>query len=187
MIRPTFFTDAPAFRSWLAANATTATELLVGFYKPGSAQPCLSFPESVDEALCFGWIDGRRKRIDDDSYVIRFTPRRPASAWSTEDIARIDRLRAEGKMLAAGEAAFALRMAAKPVVHAPEKKEAAQLAPDERAAFQRNRAAWDYFQALPPGYRNAILHWVTSARKEQTRTARLAGFIAACAAGDRLA
>ena len=183
---PSFFADAPAFRGWLAANAATATELLVGFYKVGSAQPCMSWSESVDEALCFGWIDGRRKRIDDDSYVIRFTPRKPGSTWSMVNIAKIDQLRAEGKMLAAGEAAFALRTAAKSGVYSYERKDAPELAPEERAAFQRNRTAWDYFEALPPGYRKTILHWVTGARKEQTRAARLAGFIAACAAGERL-
>lgn len=184
---PTFFADASAFRHWLTTHAATATELLVGFYKVGSAQPCMSWSESVDEALCVGWIDGRRKRIDDDSYAIRFTPRKPTSIWSVVNIAKMDKLRLEGRMLPAGEAAFARRTAAKSGVYSHERTDAPELAPAEREAFQRRRAAWDYFEALPPGYRNTVLHWITSAKRDATRSMRLAKFIAACAAGERMA
>lgn len=184
---PTFFADAAAFRSWLADHSTSAAELLVGFYKVGSEHPCMSWSESVDEALCFGWIDGRRKRIDDDSYVIRFTPRKPTSIWSVVNIAKMDKLRAQGKMLPAGEAAFARRSAAKSGVYSHERQEAPELTPDELAAFARQPAAAQYFAALPPGYRKTILHWITQAKKAETRAARLARFIAACAAGERLA
>ena len=184
---PTFFADAPAFRDWLAANAATATELLVGFYKVGSAQPCMSWSESVDEALCFGWIDGRRKRIDDDSYVIRFTPRRPASTWSRVNIARIDKLRAEGKMLPAGEAAFAQRLEAKSGIYSYERADASELSGAELALFGSDPVAWEYFAAAPGGYRKTVLHWIAGAKREDTRADRLARLMAACAARTRLA
>ena len=187
MMTPTFFTNAPAFRTWLAANAATAAELLVGFYKVGSEQPCMSWSESVDEALCFGWIDGRRKRIDDDSYAIRFTPRRPTSIWSVVNIAKIDKLRAEGKMTAAGEAAFAHRTEAKSGVYSHERADVSELSGAELALFGSDPVAWDYFTGAPPGYRKTVLHWIAGAKREDTRAGRLAKLMAACAARTRLA
>ncbi len=184
---PTFFTDASAFRSWLTANAAAATELLVGFYKVGSAQPCMSWSESVDEALCFGWIDGRRKRIDDESYVIRFTPRKPTSIWSVVNIAKMDKLRAEGKMLPAGEAAFALRSDAKSGIYSHERSDTPALSDAELALFAGDPIAWEYFAAAPPGYRKTVLHWITGAKQDKTRAGRLAKLMAACAAQTRLA
>lgn len=184
---PTFFADAQAFRAWLDRYAANATELLVGFHKVGSGQPCMSWSESVDEALCFGWIDGRRKRIDDDSYSIRFTPRKPASIWSVVNIAKIDKLRTAGKMTPAGEAAFALRLAAKSGIYAHERSDVPELRDAERERFQRDAAAWAYFEAAPPGYRKVMLHWITKAKREETRSKRLAQLMRACAAGERLA
>jgi uncharacterized protein YdeI (YjbR/CyaY-like superfamily) len=183
---PTFFSDARTFRAWLETNAASATELLAGFHKVGSGKPCMSWSESVDEALCFGWIDGRRKRIDDESYSIRFTPRKASSIWSVVNIAKMDRLRAEGKMHAAGEAAFALRLEAKSGIYAHERADVPELADPERERFQRDKAAWDYFQAAPPGYRKTMLHWITGARRDETRSKRLAELMQACAAGIRL-
>ena len=183
---PTFFADAGAFRAWLDLHAASATELLVGFHKVGSDQPCMSWSASVDEALCFGWIDGRRKRIDDDTYSIRFTPRKASSIWSVVNIAKMDKLRAEGKMRPAGEAAFALRSEAKSGIYAHERSELPELPDAERERFQREAAAWNYFQAAPPGYRKVVLLWVMNAKREETRAKRLAQLIQACAAGKRL-
>lgn len=184
---PTFFADPSSFRSWLAANSASATELLVGFYKTGSEHPCMSWSESVDEALCFGWIDGRRKRIDDESYVIRFTPRKATSIWSVVNIAKIDKLRAQGKMLHAGEAAFALRSEARSGIYAHERSNTPELSSAELTLFQRDPVAWEYFHGAPPGYRKTVLHWITGARQDKTRADRLARLMAACAARTRLA
>ncbi|MBB3221902.1 YdeI/OmpD-associated family protein [Pseudoduganella umbonata] len=183
---PLFFPDAQAFRAWLATHAASATELLVGFHKVASGQPCMSWSESVDEALCFGWIDGRRTGIDDVSYSIRFTPRKASSIWSVVNIAKMDKLRAEGKMTPAGETAFALRVEAKSGIYAHERSDVPELADAERERFQQDAAAWEYFQAAPPGYRKTILHWITNAKREETRSKRLEQLMQACAAGKRL-
>jgi uncharacterized protein YdeI (YjbR/CyaY-like superfamily) len=184
---PTFFADASEFRAWLETHAASSTELLVGFHKVGARQPCMSWSESVDEALCFGWIDGVRRRIDDATYSIRFTPRKPSSIWSVVNIAKMDKLRAQGKMTAAGEAAFALRSEAKSGVYAHERLDAPELSPAELARFQADAAAWAYFDTCPPGYRKTVLHWITNAKKEATRSGRLDKLMQACAAGERLA
>ena len=183
---PRFFATAAAFRAWLDANAASARELLVGFHKVGSGRESMSWPESVEEALCHGWIDGVRKRIDDDTYSIRFTPRKAGSIWSAVNIAKVEQLRAQGRMTAAGERAFADRRAARSRVYAYEQADTATLAPGELRAFQRRRAAWRYFESAPPGYRKVVLHWITTAKRTETRTARLAQLIEACAAGQRL-
>ena len=187
MPEPVFFFNAHGFCSWLETHADSATELLVGFYKVGSGRPSMSWPESVDEALCFGWIDGRRKRIDDTAYSIRFTPRQPASIWSTVNIAKMAQLRAAGRMRPEGERAFALRTEAKSGIYSHEQAQAAELAEEELWAFRRDATAWAYFEALPPGYRKTLLHWITTAKKPETRAARLAKLVQACAAGKRLA
>jgi len=182
-----FFATPAAFRAWLEKHAATASELLVGFHKVGSGQASMSWPESVNEALCFGWIDGRRKRIDDTAYSIRFTPRKAGSTWSTVNIAKMAQLRASGSMLPAGARAFALRTEAKSGIYSHEQAQAAELADEELHAFRRDAAAWAYFEALPPGYRKTVLHWIATAKKPETRAARLARLVAACAAGKRLA
>lgn len=186
MTGPVFFADAQAFRAWLANNAATAGELLVGFHKVGSGQPCMSWSESVDEALCFGWIDGVRRRIDDDSYSIRFTPRKRDSIWSMVNVAKMDKLRAAGKMTPAGEAAFAHRKEAKSGIYSHERPDMPVLSEDELARLRQDAAAWAYFESVPPGYRKTVLHWITSAKKEETRAGRLEKLIQACAAGTRL-
>jgi uncharacterized protein YdeI (YjbR/CyaY-like superfamily) len=186
MTAPTFFTTAAAFREWLKAYASTATDLLVGFRKVGSGQPSMTWPESVDEALCFGWIDGVRRRIDDASYSIRFTPRRPGSIWSAINIAKIERLQAEGRMTPAGAAAFGRRTDARSKVYSYEQDAPADLTPAELRAFKRNKAAWRYFENAPPGYRRQMLHRICNAKRPETRAARLDKLIAASAAGQRL-
>lgn len=182
----TFFESAAAFGAWLEAHAATATELLVGYHKVGTGRPSLTWSESVDEALCVGWIDGVRRRIDEHAYSIRFTPRRPGSIWSAINTAKVEQLRAQGRMRPAGERAFAQRTVARSVVYAYEQDAPAGFSAAELRAFRRDKAAWRFFEATPPGYRKVVTHWVTGAKKAQTRASRLARLIEASAAGQRL-
>jgi len=186
MSSPRFFDTAAAFGAWLEANASTASELLVGYHKVGTGRPSMSWSESVDEALCHGWIDGVRKRIDENTYSIRFTPRKATSIWSAVNIAKFERLRAQGRMATAGEQAFASRTEAKSVVYAYEQESTAELAPAELREFKRNKQAWRFFETTPPSYKKVILHWVTTAKRAETRSFRLVKLIEACASGQRL-
>lgn len=186
MTAPRFFANAKSFRVWLEKHASSANELLVGFHKVDSGRPSMTWSESVDEALCFGWIDGVRKRIDGDSYCIRFTPRKPTSIWSAINIAKFETLRAQGRMTAAGEQAFAYRSEARSVVYAYEQMSSATLSAEEVGEFKRSEAAWKFFEATPPSYRKVILHWITTAKRVETRASRLRKLIDACATGTRL-
>lgn len=186
MADPVYFANAQAFRAWLQENAHSATELLVGFHKVGSGKPSMSWPESVDQALCYGWIDGVRKRVDEERYTIRFTPRKPGSIWSAVNIAKVATLAAQGLMTPAGEAAFARRADERSRVYAYEREAPAELAPEDLRRFQAQAAAWSYFSTCPPGYRQRMLHHVSSAKQADTRASRLARLIDACAAGRRL-
>lgn len=186
MSEPIYFADAGAFRDWLAAHADGASELLVGYHKVGSGRPSMTWPESVDEALCVGWIDGRRNRIDDASYAIRFTPRKPASIWSAINIAKVAQLIEQGRMRPAGARAFALRAESKSRVYAYERATDAALAHAELEAFKQDPAAWRFFDHTPPGYKRRVMHWVVSAKRDATRAARLAALMRACADGVRL-
>ena len=183
---PKFFATPAAFRAWLDKHAASEAELLVGFWKVDSGKPSLTWPQSVDEALCFGWIDGVRRRIDDASYTIRFTPRKPGSIWSAINIAKFEQLTATGRLTEAGAKAFAHRTAEKSVVYAYEQADVAELSAGEVREFRKDKAAWTYFDACPPGYRKVLLHWVTSAKKAETRAARLRKLIEACHDGKRL-
>jgi len=184
---PTFFATHQAFRRWLERHAAGETELLVGFHKVGSGRPSMSWSESVDEALCFGWIDGIRRRIDEHTYSIRFTPRKPSSIWSAVNIAKVEQLQAAGRMTPAGLAAFAHRKADKSALYSHEQAGVAALPAAMLRAFQRNKAAWRFFQeSTPPSYRKSMLHWVTSAKRDATRDARFAQLLAASAAGERI-
>lgn len=185
MDTPRFFASAEVFRHWLQQHAATADSLLVGYYKLGSGRPSMNWPDSVDEALCVGWIDGVRRRIDDTAYQIRFTPRRPGSIWSAVNIAKYAALAAQGRITPAGAAAYAARRDDKTAIYAYEQAEAATLTPDEEQQFRQQPAAWLYWQATPLGYRKRMLHHITTARKPATRAARLARLIEACAAGQR--
>ena len=186
MTTPVFFEDASAFRAWLAAHAHEARELLVGFHKVGTGKPCMRWSDSVDQALCYGWIDGVRKGVDESTYTIRFTPRKAGSIWSAVNIDKVARLRELGLMTPAGEAAFAQRSEDRSRVYSHERTTPAELAPEDLARFRRHEAAWTYFEACPPSYRKRMLHVVTSAKKPETRTARLDRLIEACAEGRRL-
>lgn len=186
MTTPTFFENHEAFRTWLETHAATAAELIVGFHKVGSGCPSMAWAESVDEALCFGWIDGVRRRIDDASYQIRFTPRKQTSTWSAVNIAKVGQLQAEGRMTPAGTKAFDHRKEENSVIYAYEQEATAQLSREESQVFKRNKAAWKYFESCPPGYRKVLLHWISTARRAETRASRLVTLIEACAAGKRL-
>jgi uncharacterized protein YdeI (YjbR/CyaY-like superfamily) len=179
-----YFKSAGDFRKWLEKNHAAAPELLVGFHKRGSSEPSLTWPESVDQALCFGWIDGVRRRVDDRRYTIRFTPRRPKSIWSAVNIARVQELDARGLMRPPGRAAFEARTEKKSAVYAYEQAEAA-LDPASTRAFRKNKPAWAFFAAQPPWYRKKASYWVTNAKKPETRASRLARLIAVSAKGER--
>ncbi len=185
-MNPTYFATAADFRAWLAANHDKATELLVGFYKVGSGRPSLTWPESVDQALCYGWIDGIRRRIDDESYSIRFTPRRRGSTWSLVNTRRALELIEQGLMQPAGLAAFEIRDPARTDAYSYENRPQGFDAPYE-AEFRANAAAWTYWEAQPAHYRRGSAHWVMSAKREETRQKRLATLIEDSAAGRWIA
>lgn len=176
-MKPTFFATPSAFRAWLEEHHATKRELLVGFYKKGSGRPSITWPESVDEALCFGWIDGVRRSVDDERYTIRFSPRTSRSTWSAVNIKRAKELIELGKMRPAGLAAFKARADERSAVYSYEQRRAAKLDDNFEARFRSNRKAWEHFQSRPPSYRRAAIHWVTSAKKPQTRDRRLAALI----------
>ena len=186
-MQATFFATPADFRKWLEKNHDKVPELLVGFYKKGSGKPSMTWPESVDEALCFGWIDGVRRRIDDESYSIRFTPRRRRSIWSNVNTGRVAELIKQGRMRPAGFEAFKARDAKRSGIYAFEQRERNQrLDAAHEATLRANRKAWAFFQAQPPGYQRLASLWVMSAKKEETRLRRLAVLIDDCAAARRI-
>jgi uncharacterized protein YdeI (YjbR/CyaY-like superfamily) len=179
---PQFFATSGAWRDWLSANHSGEAEVVVGFWKVGSGRPSMTWSESVDEALCFGWIDGVRRRVDDDSYSIRFTPRKPSSVWSAVNVAKVAALEADGKMTDPGRAAFALRREDRTAIYAYE----TDVASFDEQALRANPSAWDFWQAQAPSYRRVVAHWVTSAKRVETREKRLAQLVADCAAGQKI-
>jgi len=183
---PLFFETPASFRTWLDRHGATASELVVGFYKRGTGRPSLTWPESVDEALCHGWIDGVRKRIDEHAYQIRFTPRKPGSTWSAINIERMRVLEGEGRVTAAGVAALAHRKEAKSRTYSYEQTETAVLARQELALFRKHKAAWTFFEAQPPGYKHQMIWRIVSAKKPETRASRLAKLIEASRCETRL-
>lgn len=181
---PVFFATQAEWRAWLEANHASETELLVGFHKKGTGMPSITWPESVDEALCFGWIDGVRRSLGAESYTIRFTPRKPRSFWSNVNIRRAGELIAEGRMMPAGLRAFEARTGERSGVYSFEQEDQAKvvLSPEMEARFRADAGAWEYFQSRPPWYRRTATWWVISAKKEETREKRLATLIADSAA-----
>jgi|SRR5215207_1148988 len=184
---PTFFATPDEFRAWLQEHHETESELLVGFHKKGSGRPSITWPESVDQALCFGWIDGVRRRIDDDSYSIRFTPRKPSSTWSAVNVRRMRELVEQGLTASAGRAAFERRADDKTAIYSYEQRKAAQLEPEQERRFRDNERAWSWFEAQAPSYRRTAIHWVTSAKRPETRERRLTQLIEDSEAGRRIA
>lgn len=182
---PTFFETPARFRVWLRKHHKTAAELWVGFYKKATGKPSLTWQEAVDEALCFGWIDGIRKRVDAESYTNRFTPRRRGSFWSAINTRRAVELIKAGRMRAAGKAAFQARDAAKTTA-VSRVRDTARFENSHEAQFKANRAAWEFFSAQPPGYRRMSAWWILSAKRNETRAKRLATLIQVSADGRRL-
>lgn len=179
-----YFRSAKELRAWLEKNHAKGDELWVGFYKKNSGKSGVTYQEAIDEALCFGWIDGIRKSLDEDSYANRFTPRRPRSPWSRVNIGKVQALIAAGRMTPAGLAEYAKR---KPEVTGPYSFEQDQIkfSPDQESAFRKNRAAWKFFESQPPYYRRVITWWVISAKQEATRTRRLQRLMDDSAKGQR--
>ncbi len=182
---PMYFPSPEDFRNWLQQHHATATDLLVGFYKKGSGRPSMTWPESVDEALCVGWIDGVRRRIDDEGYSIRFTPRKAASIWSAVNIRRVGELTATGRMQPAGLEAFAQRSAKKSRTYAYEQGDNVTLDLEAERRFRASPSAWKFFQDQPPWYRKKMIWHVISAKRPGTQDKRLAKLIELSAAGQR--
>lgn len=172
---PTFFPEPADFRAWLDENHTSSDDLWVGYYKKATKKPSVTWEETVDEALCYGWIDGIRKSRDHESYVVRFTPRKPKSIWSARNIEQVERLKKEGRMMPAGLEAYAHKD-----VH-PDSgyrvADAAELTDEMIERFKEVPDAWDFYQEQPPGYRRQSARWVTSAKREETRQRRLSTLI----------
>ena len=183
-MEPVFFEDVLAFRAWLIANHERESELWVGFRKRGTGLPSITWPEAVDEGLCVGWIDAVRKSIDETSYTIRFTRRKPGSIWSAVNIARVEALTAEGRMQPAGLAAFAKRKEARSGVYSHEQAEMPELTSSQEAEFRANAVAWEFFQSRPASYRKAAIWGIVNAKKDETKAKRLAELIECSARGE---
>ncbi len=182
---PKFFKTPSAFRKWLAVNHAKSKELWVGFYKKNAGKPSITWPESVDEALCFGWIDGIRKKIDDVSYKIRFSPRKPTSIWSAVNIRNAEKLIKEQRMQPPGLKAYQARKENRSGIYSYEQR-SPELVEPYLGKLKRNKAAWKFFQAQPPSYRKVMNWWVISAKQEATRLKRLDQLIEESAAGRRM-
>jgi len=176
-MKPRFFPSSAAWHAWLEEHHEKHEELWVGFHKVGTGKPSITWPEAVDGALCFGWIDGVRKSLDETSYVIRFTPRRPKSIWSAVNIKRVAELTALGLIRPAGAQAFERRTGNRSEINAYEQRKGAKLSGAYEKQFRANKKAWTFFQAQPPWYRRTASWWVISAKKEETRLKRLAQLI----------
>lgn len=184
-MKPIFFDSALSFRKWLEVNSQSEKEVLVGYYKVGSKKPSMTWSESVDEALCFGWIDGIRRSIDDESYCNRFTPRNPKSNWSAINIKKVEELIRIGKMTPAGLAAFEKRREDRSAIYSYENKPE-KLAEEMEIRFKEDEQAWNFFVSQPTSYKKTIYFWVMSARQQATQNARLEKLIAASAVGKRV-
>lgn len=178
----TFFPDAGSFHAWLSEHHADTPVISVGFYKKESGRPSITYPESVDAALCFGWIDGIRQKVDEESYRVRFTPRRPGSLWSPFNIRRVEELSAQGRMQPAGLEAFAARKE-KIFGEFTYENRSPDMPEPYASILKGDEAAWAYYQAQPPSYRKVVNWWVVCAKKEETRLKRLAELIECCAAG----
>ena len=176
------FPTAADFRAWLEQNHDTATELLVGYYKKGATKTSMTYAESVEEGLCFGWIDGLTRRIDDEVYTIRFTPRRKTSNWSAINIAKIAELTAAGRMHPAGTRAFEERDRRKDASYSYERP-AQELPTDMLDRLRADAAAWAYWQSRTPSFRRQTTHWVVSAKRPETRERRFTALLTDAAAG----
>jgi uncharacterized protein YdeI (YjbR/CyaY-like superfamily) len=182
---PMFFDSPASFRHWLEANHQSETELIVGYYKVNTKKPSMSWSQSVDEAICFGWIDGIRRSVNEDSYCIRFTPRNPKSNWSAVNIKKVEEMIRLGKMTSAGLAAFERRSNARSALYSYE-NHPEKLDSELEIQFQEHQKAWTFFNSQAPSYQKTRIYWVISAKQEATKQQRLAKLIGASEAGKRL-
>jgi uncharacterized protein YdeI (YjbR/CyaY-like superfamily) len=182
-VKPLFFATPEEFAAWLEQNHESASELLVGFHKKASGRPSMTWPQSVEQALRFGWIDGVRRSLGDDSYTIRFTPRKRGSTWSEINVATVERLEAQGLMAPAGLRAFEARKPERTGTYSFERRQAAALPREFEDRLKANAPAWEWFAGRPPGYRRTATHWIISAKREETRRRRLQQLIDCSAEG----
>ncbi|WP_259015694.1 YdeI/OmpD-associated family protein [Emticicia fluvialis] len=181
-----FFAHELDFREWLEENHEKESELIVGFYKVDSGKPSLTWSESVDQALCFGWIDGVRRSVNHESYCIRFTPRKPGSNWSTVNINKMEEMIPKGLVKSAGLKAYHKRKEHKSNVYTYEQAEETFFTAEMEIIFQQNPPAWAFFQNQPPYYKKLMTRWVVSAKQKVTQSSRLEKLINACAKNERL-
>jgi len=186
-MKPKFFATPDEFRAWFEANHDQQVELWVGFHKRDSGVPSITWPESVDVALCFGWIDGVRKSINETKYMIRFTPRKARSKWSAVNLRRIEELKSLGLIHASGLKSLTARVVEKPAGYSYEQRHQITLDPAQEKLFRANNKAWEFFQKQPKWYRKTTLWWVASAKKEETRLRRLKQLIGDSAQERRIA
>jgi len=183
-MQPKFFSSPEKFRQWLERNHDSATELLIGFHKKASGKKSVTYAEALDEALCFGWIDGVRKNLNETSYTIRFTPRKPTSIWSNVNVNHVERLQKEGRMHRAGLDAYERRSPERTGIYSFENRPR-ELSPEFEKTFRQNKAAWKFFEEQPPGYKRLMIFRTMSARKEETRLRRLKQLIESSEKGVR--
>jgi uncharacterized protein YdeI (YjbR/CyaY-like superfamily) len=183
-MKPKFFSSPEQFREWLEKNHDRASELLVGFHRKASGKKSITYSEALDEALCFGWIDGVRRNVDETSYSIRFTPRKPKSIWSNVNVRHVERLTKEGRMAEPGLKAYALRDPKRTGIYAFENTPR-EFSPEYEKKFRANKPAWAFFEKEPPSIRRTCIYWVMSAKKEETRLRRLEQLIESSAKGIR--
>jgi uncharacterized protein YdeI (YjbR/CyaY-like superfamily) len=184
-MQPKFFSSPEKFRQWLEQNHDSATELLLGFHKKSSGKKSITYAEALDEALCFGWIDGVRKNLNETSYTIRFTPRKPQSVWSLVNVNHVERLKKEGRMHAAGLEAYERRSPERTGIYSFENRPR-ELSPEYEKIFRQNKAAWKFFHEQPPGYKRLMIFRTMSAKKEETRLRRLKELIESSEKGVRM-
>lgn len=185
-MKPHFFETPAHFRQWLEKNHERETELLVGFYKKDSGKQSITWPESVEQALCFGWIDGVRRSLGDDAYTIRFTPRKANSTWSAINIGLMEQLLKKKLVEPAGKAAFEKRKESNSGIYSHEQKEEAKLPAAMEKEFRANKTAWEFFMKQAPSYRKVMLHHVTTAKQDKTRQSRFEKLLKASAEGKRV-
>lgn len=184
-MKPRFFSTPEKFREWLERNHASSTELLLGFHKKSSGKKSITYPEALDEALCYGWIDGVRKNLDETSYTIRFTPRKPRSIWSLVNVRHVERLTKEERMRPAGIEAYERRDPKRTGIYAFENRPR-EFSPELEKAFRKNKTAWNFFEAQPTGYKRVIVFWIMEAKKEETRMKRFNKLIDLSEQGLRL-
>src|ERR1041384_1546727 len=184
-MKPRFFSTLERFREWLQRNHDSETELLLGFHKKSSGKKSITYAEALDEALCYGWIDGVRKNLNQTSYTIRFTPRKARSIWSNVNVRHVERLTKEGRMRPAGIAAYERRDPKRTGIYAFENRPR-EFSPEFEKAFRKNKTAWSFFEKQPPGYKRVIVFWVMEAKKAETRVKRFKQLVDLCEQGLRL-